>query len=123
VQCPKKTQKSHSEPQKGNADPGSQPPALQRQAPHRASFTGAADIVWMGYCDPPPPYSPDLAPSDYHFFTKLKEFLGGKRFSNDQEVEEMAERASGDIWCPDCRNVSISTAITLTNSLIYRAFK
>jgi histone-lysine N-methyltransferase SETMAR len=33
------------------------------------------------------PYSPDLAPSDYHFFTKLKEFFGGKRFSNDQEVE------------------------------------
>jgi histone-lysine N-methyltransferase SETMAR len=42
-----------------------------------------------------PPYSPDLAPSDYHFFTKLKEFLGGKRFSNNQEVEEVAERAGG----------------------------
>jgi histone-lysine N-methyltransferase SETMAR len=42
-----------------------------------------------------PPYSPDLAPSDYHLFTKLKEFLGGKRFYNDQEVEEVAERASG----------------------------
>ncbi|VVC36578.1 Hypothetical protein CINCED_3A005200 [Cinara cedri] len=23
-----------------------------------------------------PPYSPDLAPSDYHHFNKLKEFLG-----------------------------------------------
>jgi histone-lysine N-methyltransferase SETMAR len=32
-----------------------------------------------------PPYSPDLV---NHLFTKLKEFLGGKRFSNDQEVEE-----------------------------------
>jgi histone-lysine N-methyltransferase SETMAR len=42
-----------------------------------------------------PPYSPDLAPSDYNFFTKLKKFLGGKRFSNDQEVEEVAERAGG----------------------------
>jgi histone-lysine N-methyltransferase SETMAR len=41
-----------------------------------------------------PPYSHDLAPSDYHFFTKLK-FLGGKRFSNNQEVKEMAERAGG----------------------------
>jgi hypothetical protein len=29
-----------------------------------------------------------LAPSDYHFFTKLKEFLGGKRFSNNQEVKQ-----------------------------------
>ncbi|KAH0819643.1 hypothetical protein GEV33_003148 [Tenebrio molitor] len=42
-----------------------------------------------------PPYSHDLAPSDYYFFTKLKEFLGGKRFSNNQEVKEVAERASG----------------------------
>jgi histone-lysine N-methyltransferase SETMAR len=42
-----------------------------------------------------PPYSHDLAPSDYHFFTKLKEFLGGKRFSNNQEVKEVAERAGG----------------------------
>jgi histone-lysine N-methyltransferase SETMAR len=38
------------------------------------------------------PYSPDLAPSDYHFFTKLKEFLGGKRFSNDQEVEKAVKK-------------------------------
>ncbi|KAH0809024.1 hypothetical protein GEV33_013767 [Tenebrio molitor] len=42
-----------------------------------------------------PPYSHDLAPSDYHFFTKLKEFLGGKRFYNNQEVKEVAERAGG----------------------------
>ncbi|XP_025159886.1 histone-lysine N-methyltransferase SETMAR-like [Harpegnathos saltator] len=33
-----------------------------------------------------PPYSPDLAPSDYHLFNKLKEFLDGQRFSNDEEV-------------------------------------
>lgn len=35
-----------------------------------------------------PPYSPDLAPSDYHLFTKLKEFLGGKRFADDEELKE-----------------------------------
>jgi hypothetical protein len=64
------------------------------QVLYRASFIGTADIVWMGYCHPPP-YSPDLAPSDYHFFTKLKEFLVGKRFSNNQEVKELAERAGG----------------------------
>jgi len=27
-----------------------------------------------------PPYSPDLAPSDFHLFLHLKKFLGGKRF-------------------------------------------
>ncbi|KAG5330757.1 SETMR methyltransferase, partial [Acromyrmex heyeri] len=31
-----------------------------------------------------PPYSPDLAPSDYHLFTKLKESLAGKRFQSDE---------------------------------------
>ncbi|GBN55081.1 hypothetical protein AVEN_148992-1 [Araneus ventricosus] len=34
-----------------------------------------------------PPYSPDLAPSDFHLFLKLKEFLGGKRFGSDEELE------------------------------------
>jgi len=31
----------------------------------------------------PPPYRPDLAPSDYHLFLQLKKFLGGKRFDDD----------------------------------------
>lgn len=35
-----------------------------------------------------PPYSPDLAPSDFHLFPKLKEFLGGKQFGNDDELKE-----------------------------------
>jgi histone-lysine N-methyltransferase SETMAR len=35
---------------------------------------------------PQPPYSPDLAPSDYHLFGPLKEHLGGKRFRNNEEV-------------------------------------
>jgi len=35
---------------------------------------------------PHPPYSPDLAPSDYHLFSPLKEHLGGKRFCKSEEV-------------------------------------
>jgi hypothetical protein len=35
-----------------------------------------------------PPHSPDLAPSDYHLFSKLKESLAGKIFSDDDEVQE-----------------------------------
>jgi len=35
---------------------------------------------------PQPPYSPDLAPSDYHLFGPLKEPLGGKRFCNNEGV-------------------------------------
>jgi hypothetical protein len=32
---------------------------------------------------PHPQYSPDLAPSGYHLFGPMKEFLGGKRFQNN----------------------------------------
>jgi len=32
-----------------------------------------------------PPYSPDLAPSDFCLFPKLKLFLAGQRFSWNQE--------------------------------------
>src|SRR5215470_16123851 len=35
-----------------------------------------------------PPYSPDLAPSDYFLFRGMKKFLRGKRFSSDEEVKE-----------------------------------
>ncbi|KZC13189.1 Histone-lysine N-methyltransferase SETMAR [Dufourea novaeangliae] len=39
-----------------------------------------------------PPYSPDLAPSDYHLFPKLKEHSAGTRFSNDVEVKDEVQR-------------------------------
>jgi hypothetical protein len=32
--------------------------------------------------------SPDLAPSDYHLFTDLKNWLGSQRFSNNLELME-----------------------------------
>ena len=32
-------------------------------------------------------YSPDLAPSDNFLFPNLKKWLGGRRFTNDEEVE------------------------------------
>jgi len=34
------------------------------------------------------PYSPDLAPSDFHLFLHLKEHLAGKKFDDDDEVQE-----------------------------------
>lgn len=36
---------------------------------------------------PHPPYSPDLAPSDYYLFRHLKMDLKGKRFSSDEEIK------------------------------------
>lgn len=34
-----------------------------------------------------PPYSPDLAPSDYFLFSNLKKDLRGKRFGSDEEMK------------------------------------
>ena len=35
-----------------------------------------------------PPYSPDLAPSDYHLFLHLKRFLSGQQFESDNDLCE-----------------------------------
>jgi hypothetical protein len=35
-----------------------------------------------------PPYSPDLAPNDYHLFTYLENWLESQRFSNNEELIE-----------------------------------
>ena len=34
-----------------------------------------------------PPYSPDLASSDFFLFPKMKEHLTGKRFANDEDLK------------------------------------
>jgi transposase len=33
-----------------------------------------------------PPYSPDLAPSDYHLFRSMEHWLRGKKFGTDIEL-------------------------------------
>ena len=35
-----------------------------------------------------PPYSPDFAPVDFHLFLHLKKHLAGKKFDDDDEVQE-----------------------------------
>lgn len=37
------------------------------------------------------PYSPDLAPSDFCLFPKLKEYLRGNRYEDDNEVMDVVE--------------------------------
>ena len=45
---------------------------------------------------PHPPYSPDLAPSDFHLFPKLKNFLGGRKFeTNDAVIAAVEEYFAG----------------------------
>ncbi len=61
---------------------------LHDNAPgHSAKITKAilTNLKWDVFGHPP--YSPDLAPSDYHLFPNLKQALGGKRFESDEQVE------------------------------------
>jgi len=46
-----------------------------RIPPYHRALSGPARIIWMGYCDSPT-LLPDLATTNYHIFTKLKEILG-----------------------------------------------
>lgn len=38
-----------------------------------------------------PPYSPDLAPSDFHLFAHMKRWLGGQHFGTDNELQTSVE--------------------------------
>jgi len=44
-----------------------------------------------------PRYSPDLAPSDFYLFPKLKNFLAGQRFSLNQEAIAAVEGYFADL--------------------------
>jgi hypothetical protein len=41
---------------------------------------------------PHPPYSPDLAPSDFHLFVSLKDALRGAHFEDDNSVTEAVRK-------------------------------
>jgi histone-lysine N-methyltransferase SETMAR len=44
-----------------------------------------------------PPYSPDMAPSDFSLFPKLKLFLAGQLFSSNQEAIAVVEEYFADL--------------------------
>jgi histone-lysine N-methyltransferase SETMAR len=56
-------------------------PAHTSRATRRAIRELDFDIL------PHPPYSPDLAPSDYHLFRSMEHFLRGRSFEIVEEVE------------------------------------
>jgi hypothetical protein len=47
-----------------------------------------------------PFYSPDLAPSDYHLFTNLKDWLGSERFNNNEMMEGVKTWLSSQVADP-----------------------
>ena len=56
--------------------------------PHTAHSTVATIQDLSFECLPHPPYSPDLAPSDFHVFGPLKEAIRGKSFRSDKKVQQ-----------------------------------
>ena len=61
-------------------------------AVHTCKLT-TAEIRQCGFETlPHPPYSPDLAPSDFHLFPRLKQNLRGEKFDNDEEVIDAVNR-------------------------------
>jgi len=65
---------------------------LHDNAPvHRALATEKKLAYLNFHCLDHPPYSPDLAQSDYHLFPGLKKQLKGHHFSSDAEVVAAVE--------------------------------
>lgn len=70
--------------------------------PHVASATRQQleELAWTTV--PHPPYSPDLAPSDYHLFRALKNFLRGQHFSDFDNLKvalaNFFERQPAEFW-------------------------
>jgi histone-lysine N-methyltransferase SETMAR len=60
------------------------------QTPYSPSNRGEDEELQWELLDHPP-YSPDLASSDFHLFGPLKSHLGGKRFADDEEAETRRE--------------------------------
>ena len=78
-----------------------------------------------------PLYSPDFVPSDFHLFLHLKKHLAGKKFDDDDEVQEVVMtwfkgRASMTwgcrSWFQDLINVWTMPATVLKNKVMYRQF-
>jgi histone-lysine N-methyltransferase SETMAR len=65
---------------------------LHKNSPPHRALTTQKKMAYLGFqCVDHPPYSPDLAPSDYHLFPGLKKQFNGGHFSSDAEVIAAAE--------------------------------
>ncbi|UYV64391.1 tag-180 [Cordylochernes scorpioides] len=74
----------------------------EESAPKRRRSQSLQAKLWLSsFGTTNPPYSPDLASSDFHLFPALKLHLGVKHFANDDEVQAEANhwlRRQGTAW-------------------------
>ncbi|KAJ4431847.1 hypothetical protein ANN_20453 [Periplaneta americana] len=59
--------------------------------------------------------SPDLAPSDFHLFTKLKDFLGGTRFGSDEELKNTVNTWLNELAAEEYNTELRQRSITLNS--------
>ena len=65
---------------------------MHNNAPDSRALATQKKLTYLGFQSlDNPPYSPDLALSDYHLFPGLKKQLIGHHFSSDAEVIAAAE--------------------------------
>jgi hypothetical protein len=74
--------------------------------PHTAALMMATPLKLKWDVLPYQPYSPDLAPPDYHLFGPMKRILGGKRFRNNDEVITAVQN-----WIREQPNIFFETGI------------
>ena len=84
---------------------------MHDNAPAYRALATQKKLAYLGFqCLDHPPYSPDLAPSDYHLFPGLKKKqLKGRHFSSDAEVIAAAEtwldgQHSNFFFCVACKS-------------------
>ena len=66
---------------------------LADNAPAHSSQAAGEEATRCGYqILPHPPYSPDLAPSDFFLFPEMKNPLRGRRFDDRDDVIEEVEQ-------------------------------
>ena len=60
---------------------------LHDNAPAHWALATQKKLAYLGFqCFDHQPYSPDVAPSDYHLFPGLKKQLKGRHFSSNAEI-------------------------------------
>jgi transposase len=60
--------------------------------PHSAAAIVNLLNSWGWKILPHPPYSPDLAPLDFHLFPKMKKHIRGQRFHSNEDAENKVKK-------------------------------
>ncbi|KAG5321152.1 MOS1T transposase, partial [Pseudoatta argentina] len=74
---------------------------------------------------PHPPYSPDIAPSDFHLFRSMAHGLADRRFHSYEEAQKWIDSwiASKDMYCQkDGRKWSLVMGNTLNKMFVFLIF-